>query len=265
MSKLQLTHIFFSYTYGKPVEGKVTAVVGYGDLYSYSDDAKIKSAPTLIKSADMVNGKAKLLVNVKEFKDHLMSDLYATSMQITTTVEEAYTGVKLNETKYISVYPYRYDMNCVTYDTCYTYHADKESEVLVHVKFVDGTVITDTKNPIKLIYKESLSQRHFWHGARNQEETSTTVRPMIEGKTHTFESHLNGTGFAKFIVKLPNLDEIEDYQHYYEITAEYIDETRKISNSYQYREPKNVVPQPEEKEPTEWFKLLINYPSTKYS
>lgn len=247
------------------MEGKVTAILGYGDLYSYSDDAKIKSAPTIIKSADMVNGKAKLLVNVKEFKDHLMSDLYATSMQITTTVEEAYTGVKLNETKYISVYPYRYDMNCVTYDTCYTYHADKESEVLVHVKFVDGTVLTDTKNPIKLICKETLSQRHYWHGARNQEETSTTVRPTIEGKTHTFESHLNGTGFAKFIMKLPNLDEIEDYQHYYEITAEYIDETRKISNSYQYREPKNVVPQPEEKEPTEWFKLHINYPSPKYS
>uniref|UniRef100_A0A0A1WK50 TEP1-F n=1 Tax=Zeugodacus cucurbitae TaxID=28588 RepID=A0A0A1WK50_ZEUCU len=254
-----------NYTYGKPVEGKVTAVIGYGDLYSYSDDAKIKSAPTLIKSADMVNGKAKLLVNVKDFKDHLMSDMYATSMQITTTVEEAYTGVKLNETKYISVFPYRYDMNCVTYDTCYTYHADKESEVLVHVKFVDGTVLTDTKNPIKLICKETLSERRYWHGLRNQEVMSTTPRPTIEGKTYTFESHLNGTGFAKFTVKLPNLDEIEDYQHYYELTAEYIDETRKISNSYQYREPKNVVPQPEEKEPTEWFKMHINYPSTKYS
>ncbi|XP_011212289.2 CD109 antigen [Bactrocera dorsalis] len=254
-----------NYTYGKPVEGKVTAVVGYGDLYSYSDDAKIKSAPTLIKSADMVNGKAKLLVNVKDFKDHLMSDMYATSMQITTTVEEAYTGVKLNETKYISVYPYRYDMSCVSYDTCYTYHADKESEVLVHVKFVDGTVVTDTKNPIKLVYKETLSQRHFWHGARHPEDTTTTVRPTIEGKMHSFESQLNGTGFAKFTVKLPNLDEIEDYQHYYEITAEYIDETRKISNSYQYREPKNVVPQPEEKEPTEWFKLRTYYPTNKYS
>ncbi|CAD6997494.1 alpha-2-macroglobulin [Ceratitis capitata] len=253
-----------NYTYGKPVEGKVTAVLGYGDLYSYSADEKIKTAPTLIKSADMVNGKAKLSLNVKEFKDHLVSDSYASSIQITTTVEEAYTGVKLNETKYISVFPYRYVMNCVTYDTCYTYHADKEAEVLLQVNFVDGTVITDTKNPVKLTFKEKLSERHYWHGSRKNEEKATTPKPTIEGKIYTFESHLNGTGFAKFAVKLPNLDEIPDYQHYYEVTAEYIDEQRKVSNTYQYREPKNMKPQ-EETEPKEWFRLAVNYPSNKYS
>ncbi|XP_017476754.1 PREDICTED: CD109 antigen-like isoform X2 [Rhagoletis zephyria] len=251
-----------NYTFGKPVEGKVTAVLGYSEYYSQTGDEKIKSAPTLIKSADMVNGKAKLVINVKDFKDHLTSDLYATSLVITSTLEEANTGVKLNATKHISVFPYRYSISCVSYDSCYTYHADKESEVLIQVNLVDGTVVTDT-NPIEITFLEKLSERMFWRRKENQEET-TTPKPTIEGKSYTFNSQLNGTGFAKFTVKLAHLDEIEDYQHYYEATVKYLDETRSVSNTFQYREPKNVVPQPEEKEPTEWFKLSVNYAPNTY-
>ncbi|XP_053958136.1 murinoglobulin-1-like [Anastrepha ludens] len=253
-----------NYTYGKPVEGKVIATLGYNEYYSQVDDEKIRSAPTLIKTADMVNGKAKLLMNVKKFKDHLTSEMYGTSLTITTTVEEAYTGIKLNATKDISVYPYRYLITCVSYDTCYTYHADKEADVLIQVQLVDGTVVTDTKNPIKLTFKETLSERNVWPRVESTPDQTTTPKPTIEGKMYTFESHLNGTGFAKFTIKLPPLEEIKDYQHYYEVTADYIDENRSVASTFEYREPKKINPPPDAKPPTEWFKLQVNFPSNTY-
>lgn len=111
----------------------------------------------LIRTTDMVNGKAKFDINVKEFANFLPFKTSSWYAQILATVEEEFTGVQLNETGGIQLYPYRYEMSCTDYDKCYSFHAGKEQEITFKITFVDGTVLKDTKTPVNVraIDKES--------------------------------------------------------------------------------------------------------------
>lgn len=105
---------------------------------------------SLIRTTDMVNGKAKFDVNVKEFANFLPHKTSSWYAQILATVEEEFTGVQLNETAGVQLYPYRYEMSCTDYAKCYTYVADKEQDIIFKVTHVDGTVLKDTKTPVKV-------------------------------------------------------------------------------------------------------------------
>lgn len=98
----------------------------------------------------MVNGKAKFDINVKEFANFLPHKTSSWYAQILATVEEEFTGVQLNETAGLQLYPYRYEMSCTDYTKCYSYVADKEQDIIFKVTHVDGTVLKDTKTPVKV-------------------------------------------------------------------------------------------------------------------
>ncbi|XP_075150113.1 thioester-containing protein 4 isoform X2 [Haematobia irritans] len=257
-----------NYTYGKPLNGKATVILTLGSqYYSYfGHDSKEekKTPPTLIKTTDMVQGKAKIDLNVKELEAFLHSKDYSTYASIVATVEEEFTGVKINATDSTQIYPYRYSMHCAEFDMCHSFEADKEKEVIIKLSLVDGTHLADTKTPVELVYTEVLSKNDYYtpmprHGEKVEEVTTTQAPPVAENRTFTFKAHMNETGFAIFRVSLPDLKEYEGYSHYYNMEAHYRDEKRDVSNAYQYREPKHVENPDKYEEPKEYFKIKDKY------
>ncbi|XP_005191892.1 murinoglobulin-2 isoform X2 [Musca domestica] len=252
-----------NYTYGKPLNGKATVILTLGSYYDFGrsmDDEK-KQPPSIIRTADMIQGKAKIDMNVKQLEAYLHSKEYSTYATIVATVEEEFTGVKINTTASTQIYPYRYAMHCVHYYECNSFEADKEKEVMIQLTYVDGSHLKDTKTPVELVYTEVL-EKNSWHQPRHMdsgEEVTTTLMPPVgENRTFSFKGFMNETGFVTFKVKLSDLKEYEGYSHYYNIEALYRDEKRDVNNAYQYREPKKVDT-PEEKLPKDWFKLEDRY------
>uniref|UniRef100_A0A1I8PQF4 Thioester-containing protein 4 n=1 Tax=Stomoxys calcitrans TaxID=35570 RepID=A0A1I8PQF4_STOCA len=260
-----------NYTYGKPLNGKTTVILTLGPRYygfhSGPKAAEHQEAPVIIKTADMVQGKAKIDLNVKQLEAFLHTENYATYASIVATVEEEFTGVKINATDDTQIYPYRYSMNCAEYDTCYSFEADKEKEVIIKLSLVDGTHLSDTKNPVELVYHEVLNKHEYYShfprfGADGTEEetTTTTVSPPVsEERKLSFTSHMNATGFAHFKISLPDLKEYEGYSHYYNVVVHYRDEKREVTNAYQYREPKEPNNQATNEEPKDYFKIKSKY------
>ncbi|XP_052854360.1 LOW QUALITY PROTEIN: alpha-2-macroglobulin [Drosophila gunungcola] len=256
-----------NYTYGKPVNGKVLVNVRLDETSVWENvDGKTvrKDYPghSVIGTADMVAGKAKLTMDLKEFASY-MPHKYSTSYaQITATVEEDFTGVKLNETGGVQLYPYRYEMSCTDYSTCFSFKPDKEHEIVFKITLVDGTLLTDTKSVVKAKFTEGIRRNYGFYGYGNKPEEPPL--PKIENKTFVFESHLNESSLAPFKVTLPDLPDLANFTRYYQIELEFVDEKRELYTTYPYREPKKIE-NPEDEEEKEWFKAEVQRPKDTWS
>ncbi|XP_064539099.1 thioester-containing protein 1 allele R1 [Drosophila montana] len=250
-----------NYTYGKPVNGKVLLNVHTDESSSWSNvDGKSERKDTpghaLIRTADMVNGKAKFDINVKEFASYLPYKTSSWYAQILATVEEDFTGVQLNETGGVQLYPYRYEMSCTDYSSCFSFVADKEHEIIFKITLVDGTLLKDTKTPVKAKFTEGI--RHTRYGDESE-------LPKIEKKSLEFESHLNESSLAVFKVTLPDLPDMENLTRYYSIELQFDGEERELYTTYPYREPKKIDPPTEDEKEKEWFRAEVQRPKDKWS
>ncbi|EDW77751.1 Thioester-containing protein 4 [Drosophila willistoni] len=258
-----------NYTYGKPVNGKVLVNIHLEEssIWSNVDGETVRTdhpGHAMIATADMVNGKAKLDLNLKEFASYLPSKSSSSYVQITATVEEDFTGVKLNETGGFSLYPYRYEMSCQDYSKCFSFVADKEDDIVFKITLVDGTLLTDTKSVVKATFTEGIRHTYGFYGYGNEEKKPDL--PEIEKKTFTFETHLNESSFAVFKVTLPDLPDIENFTRYYNIELEFDGEQRELYTTYPYREPKKIEnPENEDEKEKEWFKVDVERPKDVWS
>ncbi|XP_061388608.1 thioester-containing protein 1 allele S1-like [Musca vetustissima] len=251
-----------SYTYGKPVNGKATVILSLHDYPVYANENsenEQEQPPSIIHTGAMIQGKAKIDLNVKELEAYLHSKEYSTYASIVATVEEEFTGVKINTTTRTQIYPYRYAMHCrVDENECIFFEPDKEMEVMIQLTYVDGSHLKDTKTPVELIYTEVLQNNYWQPGYMEDEEVTTTLMPPIsENLTYSFKGFMNEMGFATFKVKLSDLKEYENCFHFYVIEAKYRDEKRKVGGAYSVstgKEPK-IVDTPAEELPKEWFKI----------
>lgn len=137
------------------MNGKVLVNVHMDDTSTWENingktERKDFPGHSVIGSTDMVNGKAKLSLDLKEFASYLPYKTSSSYATITATVEEDFTGVKLNETAGVQLYPFRYEMSCVDYSSCYSFKPDKEHEITFKITLVDGTLLTDTKSVVKV-------------------------------------------------------------------------------------------------------------------
>uniref|UniRef100_A0A1B0G6L1 TEP1-F n=1 Tax=Glossina morsitans morsitans TaxID=37546 RepID=A0A1B0G6L1_GLOMM len=237
-----------NYTYGKPLNGKVTLLVNLNvNRYYYRGDSETeetpKNPPTIIKTAPMIQGKSKIDLDVKEYEAFMDSKTSPSYLSIVATVEEEFTGVKINATSGSTVYPYRYSMNCISYDTCSVFQADKEAEVEFQIVYVDGTHLNDTKSPVELIYTEVLNKYRVWYPDSDEENSKEAdTEPVSENRTFHFRSHMNESSIAVFKVSLPDLRDYRKHAHFYKMELKYRDEQRELYSTYQYREPKNLDP-----------------------
>lgn len=249
---------YYSYTFGKPVNGKTTLILA---AYTYSEGTQ-KEIPKIIKTTDMVNGKSKFDFSVKDYQSQIHKT-QSTYLSIVATVEEEFTGVKINNTASSTLYPYRYTMSCSTWETCSTYHADEELEVIYEIRHVDGSIVTDTKSVVRLTYTEAISET--W---QRQQKSETDKKPAPNPSNESpfvFESHLNATGFAMFKVKLPDLAEIEDFHHYFKAQLEYAEQKDEVNSANPYRPPKkDDSPQPSYEEPKVYFKVEVEREKDKW-
>ncbi|XP_017126612.1 alpha-2-macroglobulin-like [Drosophila elegans] len=247
-----------NYTYGKPVNGKALVSVR---LYESSrltningkTVRKVFPGHSVMATADMVAGKAKLTMDLKEFASYLQRDLTFSSAQITATVEEDFTGVKLSETGIVRLYPNRYLMSCADHPTCRSYKPDKEHQMAFKITLVDGTLLTDTKSVVKVKFTEGILIKFRLYG--KQKEIPV---PKIENKTFVFESHLNKSSMANFKVTLPDLPDLANFTHFYNIELEFLDEKRELYKIFPYREPKK------NEELKEWFVAKVQRPKGKW-
>ncbi|KAH8335883.1 hypothetical protein KR074_001015 [Drosophila pseudoananassae] len=258
-----------NYTYGKPVNGKVLVNVRLDDTSTWENvngktERKDFPGHSVIGTTDMVGGKAKLSLDLKEFASYLPYKTSSSYATITATVEEDFTGVKLNETSGLQLYPYRYEMSCVDYSSCFSFKPDKEYEITFKITLVDGTLLTDTKSVVKAKFTEGIRRNYGWyhHGVEEKEPEL----PKIEKKTLVFESHLNESSLANFKVNLPDLPDMENYTRYYAIELEFVDEKRELYTTYPYREPKKLdKPDDEEEKEKEWFKAKVQKPKDTWN
>lgn len=260
------------------MNGKVTVLVTPHTHYYYrsfhgpehNNIMNNMSSPTIIKTTDMVQGKAKIDLNVKEFEAYLNSKTSPTSLFIVATVEEEFTGSMINATAYTTLFPYRYAMNCISYNTCASFRADNESDVEFLITYIDGSYLNDTTSILELTYTEMLTKYHSWYDYdRNDNEkliklNETETEPKSQNRVFKFTSKMNETGHAVFKVKLPALEEYKGHSHFYTTELKYKDETRSMYSSYMYREPKmidNPINHNEStpEEPKDYFKLLPTY------
>ncbi|XP_034474087.1 pregnancy zone protein isoform X2 [Drosophila innubila] len=250
-----------NYTYGKPVNGKVVLNLHTSETSTW-ENVNGESVRTdipghaIIRTADMVNGKAKFDLNVKEFESYLPYNTSATYAQILATVEEAFTGVQINETGGTQIYPYRYEITCTDYSSCYSFVADKEHEIIFKITLVDGTILKDTKSVVKVKFTEGV--RHSIYGDESE-------LPKIKQEPLVFEGHLNESSLAVFKVVLPDLPDIENITRYYKIEVEYDGENRDLYTTYPYREPKKIENPEEEEKEKEWFKADVQRPKDKWT
>nr|XP_036668628.1 alpha-2-macroglobulin [Drosophila suzukii] len=257
-----------NYTYGKPVNGKVLVNVHLDEtsVWENVDGKTVRNdfpGHSVIGTADMVSGKAKLTMDLKEFASFLPHKTSSSYAQITATVEEDFTGVKLNETGGIQLYPYRYEMSCTDYSTCFSFKPDKEHEIAFKITFVDGTLVTDTKSVVKAKFTEGIRRNYGFYGFGDEHKEPEL--PKIEMKTFVFESHLNESSVAVFKVTLPDLPDIANFTRYYSIELEFVDEKRELYTTYPYREPKKIENPSTDEEEKEWFKAEVQRPKDTWS
>ncbi|XP_043065393.1 alpha-2-macroglobulin [Drosophila ficusphila] len=256
-----------NYTYGKPVNGKVVVNVNMAETSIWENiDGKTvrKDLPghSVIGTANMEGGKAKLTLDLKSFASFLPYKTSSSYAEVLATVEEDFTGVKLNGTAGVQLYPYRYEMSCTDYSSCFSFKPDKEHDLAFKVTLVDGTFVTDTKSVVKVKFTEGIRHNYGFYGhGINLEEPKT---PEIENKTFVFESHLNESSIANFKVTLPDLPDIANFSRYYNIELEFLDEKRDLYTTYPYREPKKVE-NPDTEEEKEWFKADVNRPKDTWN
>ncbi|XP_017069812.2 LOW QUALITY PROTEIN: alpha-2-macroglobulin-P [Drosophila eugracilis] len=257
-----------NYTYGKPVNGKVLVNVHLDETSTWENvDGKTVRTDfpghAVIGTADMVGGKAKLTLDLKDFAGYLPHKTSSSYAQITATVEEDFTGVKLNETGGVQLYPYRYEMSCTDYSTCFSFKPDQEQDISFKITFVDGTLVTDTKSVVKAKFTEGIRRNYGFYGYGN--EPPHLELPKIENKTFVFESHLNESSVAPFKVTLPDLPDIENFTRFYSIELEFVDEKRELYTTYPYREPKKIENPSTDEEEKEWFKAEVQRPKDSWN
>ncbi|XP_061388606.1 thioester-containing protein 1 allele R1-like [Musca vetustissima] len=249
-----------NYTYGKPLNGKVTVTVWvYVPRFYYEEEI----IPSISRTGYMIQGKAKIDLNIKELEPYVQSTFSSpTSGFIDATVEEEITGVNVNTTTRTEIYPYRYAMRCVDEEECRSFEPDKEKEVMIQLNYVDGSHLKDTKTPVELVYTEILD---YWNIGdededqededeededqededqedEDQEDVATTQIPPISGNlSYSFKGFMNETGFATFKVKLSDLKQYKDYAHYFDMEVIYRDEKHFVSRASQYRYENGIV------------------------
>ncbi|XP_073821630.1 LOW QUALITY PROTEIN: thioester-containing protein 1 allele R1-like [Musca autumnalis] len=246
-----------NYTYGKPLNGKATIILTLGPYdFGHTADGKKKQPPSIIRTADMIQGKAKIDLNVKELEAYLHGKKYSTSASIVATVEEQFTGVKINTTTSTDIYPYRYAMQCVNFFECNFFKADEEKDIMMKINYVDGSHLKDTKTPVELVYTEVLEKYSIFQPPRGsvEEVTTTMTPPIAKNRSYSFKGFMNETGFVNFKVKLSDLEEYKGYSHHYKIEVFYRDEQRDLGICHQHREPKKVET-PVDDKPKQWLKL----------
>ncbi|KAI8033415.1 hypothetical protein M5D96_013817 [Drosophila gunungcola] len=240
-----------NYTYGKPVNGKALVSVRLHESGGLSAIDGTIPGHSVMATADMVAGKAKLTMDLREFASYLQRDSIFSSARITATVEEDFTGVKLSETGAIRLYSNRYLMSCTDHTSCRYYKPDKEHQMAFKITLVDGTLLTDTKSVVKVKFIEGILIKFRFYDKQNEIPV-----PKIENKTFVFESHLNESSIATFKVTLPDLPDLAKFNHFYTIELEFLDEKRELYKIFPYRK-KN------KKEVKEWFVAKVQRPKGK--
>lgn len=141
--------LFIRYTYGKPVNGKVLLKLYTDDFGGWTHpNHREMQGHTLLRNSDMVNGIAKFDINAKELAQLLQNNFTPRNIKILATVEEVFTGVKLNEMGAFQLYHNQYKMSYVNPSEEST--EDKEHELVFKITHVDGTLLKDSKTPVRV-------------------------------------------------------------------------------------------------------------------
>uniref|UniRef100_A0A0A1WMQ8 TEP1-F n=1 Tax=Zeugodacus cucurbitae TaxID=28588 RepID=A0A0A1WMQ8_ZEUCU len=249
-----------NYTYGKPVNGNVTLIMKLQSFYytHKTNDNSTAQPAQIIKTKEMVNGKAKFDLNVSQYKDSFLSFRTA-PLDITATVEENFTGVKINSTTGTTLYRDRYYISCQVFQNCNWFVADEEAKMTFRVVSFDDGILRDINVPVRLSFTESLHRNYY----RDDNKTES----KIDNQVLEFESVLDGNSSAVFKVKLPALEKFEDYTHFYKIKAFYKDEIHDVMNIYQRDPPKTTdeVKTDAPTKPKSFFKAQLEYPKGSYT
>ncbi|CAD6997495.1 unnamed protein product [Ceratitis capitata] len=248
-----------NYTYGKPVNGRVTLILGLKSFYYYNKyKDNTTQAEQIIKTTDMINGKAKFDISVKQYKDRFLN-FRSAPLDITATVEESFTGVKVNGTAHATLHRDRYLIFCLTHKDCNWFTAGKEMELAFHVLSFDGAMLKDLNTPVQLRYTEALTKHH------SKDDNKT--EPKIAQQVLEYDSVLDENSTATFKVNLPALEEYDGYTHFYKIQALYKDELHDVLNAYQKPPPETThdVKPAEPEKPKTYFKAQVEYPKGRFT
>lgn len=214
--------------------------------------------PQIIKTKDMVNGKAKFDLNVSQYKDSFLS--YRTApLDITATVEENFTGVKINGTTGATLYRDRYFISCQVFKNCNWFIADEEVEMIFLVVSFDGAMLRDINSPVRLRFTESLNKNYY--------KDDNESEPKIENQVLEFQGVLDANSTAVFKIKLPALEKFGGYTHFFKIQGFYKDEVHDVMNIYQ-KEPPKVTDHVKADAPAttkSFFKAQVEYPKGRYT
>ncbi|XP_016956435.1 alpha-2-macroglobulin [Drosophila biarmipes] len=245
-----------SYTYGQPVSGTVLVNVNLLEprIIVTSDGTRVREyfpqGDSVIGTADMVRGTAKLTMDLRQLARAVTDGKKTYYGRVTATVKEEFTGVRISESCDIQLYAYRYKMSTLDHPS-FRFEPDKEHEVACTITFLDGTPVTDTKSVVKATYTEGIRNKRS-HRMRYSE----SELPKIEGKTLTFESHLNELGVAVFKVTLPSLPDVARFRSYYRMALEFDGETCVLYDTYTPRESQ-IEPSRSLRREKEWFEAKV--------
>lgn len=141
-----------TYTYGKPVKGKlmVTAELDPSSDPESSDSDSSHHDSSAHKILDIIDEKGEVEFNLIDDL-HLLhhSHYYDVEVKITATMKEAFTGLEQSTTKTIDLLRSRYNIKVLKKSRGYIAH--KPFEIKVVIKKLNGLPVTDAKSTAKLI------------------------------------------------------------------------------------------------------------------
>ncbi|KAJ9580500.1 hypothetical protein L9F63_024322, partial [Diploptera punctata] len=182
------------YTYGKAVEGEVTATVNSGSLQPIS----------LIPVSKVVHIDGKVAIDFDIAKDLRLNDQYDGSLEIQVVVEEALTGRKQNTTFEVSLHKFNYKLEII--NSAEYFKPGLMHTVHIQVSHYDGSPVQDQKNPVIVKYGFSFN---FGENVYKEEEYTLSTDGLVEVNiyppTNSNETAL--TVSAKYL----DLDEVTTY------------------------------------------------------
>ncbi|XP_026836728.1 alpha-2-macroglobulin [Drosophila erecta] len=202
------------HSYGNPLNGRA-------ELNIKLNTEKRKNNPynrTITANGAVVKGLATFHVLLTDIAKHIAPIRAPYIATISASVEDKDSGEKT--TKFASVFllQNRYIITCADY-SCRRPWKEKDHKVLIKITNLDGSLVSESKSAVKLIYSEGTIQNNSYF---------RKFREVDEKKRFEFEGQLDKPGHYVFKA---NLSDLQKKNEYYDISVEYKGEEYRIQQT----------------------------------
>ncbi|XP_039480041.1 alpha-2-macroglobulin-like [Drosophila santomea] len=205
------------HSYGNPLNGRAEIQI---KLYTEKKQDNLYNR-TITANGAVVKGLATFHIHLTDIAKHIAPIRTTYIATIKAAVEDEDSGEKTTEIAYVFLLQNRYIVTCADY-SCQRPWKEKDNRVLIKITHLDGSLVSETQSPVKLIYSE---------GTEKVGSYFRKFREVDEQKRFEFEGKLDKSGLYEFKANISDFPQNGDYLAYYDISVEYKGEEHRIQQT----------------------------------